>query len=191
MIKRRDVPRSSRKLHAAFIAASFFLLAGVALALIYFDGFLPRYNYWTGWLWVFALPAGIGTFHLIRRLGYAGEIRTRWILWLAWPLFSLTCGAIWIGALNGWVMASSRFLALNDLTSREVTLVSNEPYEGRRSRCANKAELKTSYTTKAACLDGLLSGGPISPGMRLQVFGHASPLGFHMVRIAPPQPGST
>ncbi|KPF70062.1 hypothetical protein IP84_04270 [beta proteobacterium AAP99] len=171
------------------VAASFFLLAGMTFALIYIDGFLPRYNYWTPWLWVFGLPAGIGTFYLIRRMGAADDIRTRWILWLAWPLFSLVCGAMWMGAVNGWLMASSRFLALNEISSREVLLVSNQPYEGRRSRCSNKAELKTFYTTKSACLDDFLAGGPITPGMRLQVTGHASPLGFHIVRIAPLQPG--
>jgi hypothetical protein len=185
VIKRRDVPRPSPNLYSAFVGASFFLVAGVALALIYIDGFLPRYNYWTGWLWVVALPAGIGTFYLFRRLGYAGEIRTRWILWLAWPLFSFILGATWIGAVNGWLMASSRFLALNELSSREVILVSNQPYESRRSRCTNKAELQTSYTTQKACLDDYLAGGPIEPGMRLQVTGHASPLGFHMVKISP------
>lgn len=156
---------------------------GFALFVWLGDSFLPRHDFTPAWLIALCMVAGAVCFYVLRQIGAAPAIQTSWVVWVAWPFFTLVFGGAWIFAIQGWVMGASRALASGESSTYELVLLQSGPSESRRSPCMNQAEFRVFDTTAHRCLDDYLVGLPIRPGMTLMATGRASPLGMHMTRI--------
>jgi hypothetical protein len=110
---------------------------------------------------------------------------TAWVRLLVYPVFFLLVPFILSISGRGWVAGASRLLAFKNVTI-ELDVQSVSRYEGRRTLCLQRLEVKRNAQVSTLCADPLIAKGQVSAGMRLVGLGIASPWGVHLQALQMP-----